>query len=96
MHAISTSKLSAIVGLQLPITFLKDLGLQPAYERPAGGAMWSVEDIDEIILEIGLHFLNKANTKSSLLAPYGYKKNGEPAKKRGRPSKYIVNWKTPT
>jgi hypothetical protein len=88
MNTISTSRLSTIVGLQLPIAFLKSLGLEPAYEKYSG-AMWNVEDVDEIILEIGLHFVNKASTKSSLIAPYGYKKNGEPSLKRGRKEKHV-------
>ena len=83
MNTISTSGLSTIVGLQLPIAFLKSLGLEPAYEKHSG-AMWNVEDINEIVLEIGLHFINKAETKSSPPAPYGYKKNGDPRKKTGR------------
>jgi hypothetical protein len=83
MSTISTSKLSEIVGLHIPIVFLKDLGLKPAYETKSG-AMWNESDVDSIFLELGLHFLNKS--KLNLEAPYGYKKNGEPSKKRGRPS----------
>jgi len=83
MNTISTSRLSTIVGLQLPIAFLKSIGLEPVYEKHSG-AMWSVDKIDEIILEIGLHFINRAETESSPSAPYGYKKNGDPRKKTGR------------
>jgi|APGre2960657423_1045063.scaffolds.fasta_scaffold04860_4 hypothetical protein len=88
MNTISTSRLSTIVGLQLPIAFLKSIGLEPAYEKHSG-AMWSVDKIDEIILEIGLHFINRAETESSSPAPYGYKKNGEPSLKRGRKEKHV-------
>ena len=86
MNTISTSKLSEIIGLQLPIVFLKDLGLKPAYETK-NGAMWNESDVDSISLELGLYFINKF--KSSVAAPHGYNKNGEPSKKRGRPSKLI-------
>jgi hypothetical protein len=84
MNTISTSKLSEIIGLHIPIVFLKDLGLKPAHETKTG-AMWNESDVDFIFLELGLHFLNKS--KLNVDAPHGYKKNGEPAKKRGRPFK---------
>jgi hypothetical protein len=87
MNTISTSKISAIVGLQIPIVFLKNLGLEPAYETK-NSAMWNESDVDSIFLELGLHFLNKS--KLNLDAPHGYKKNGEPSKKRGRPSKFLT------
>ena len=84
MNTISTSRLSTIVGLHLPVSFLKGLGLQPAFEKNPHGTMWHLDDVDDIMLEIGLHFINRAETESSLPAPYGYKKNGDPRKKTGR------------
>jgi hypothetical protein len=83
MNTISTSKLSTIIGLQLPIAFLKSLGLEPAYEKHSG-AMWNESDINSILIEIGTHFINKAVDSD---APYGYKKNGEPRKKCGPKTK---------
>jgi hypothetical protein len=84
MKTISTSKLSEIVGLHLPISFLKTIGLNPAMETKLG-AMWNESDVNYIFLELGLHFLNKSD--SHAVAPHGYKKNGHPSKKRGRPSR---------
>jgi hypothetical protein len=90
MTTISTSKLSGIAGLGLPVKFLKDLGLEPVYDKYPHGTMWDVEDVDNILLEIGLHFINKSKIGVDQYAPYGYKKNGEPAKKRGRVSRLQI------
>ena len=86
---ISTSKLSAMVGLHLPVSFLKGLGLQPAFEKYPHGTMWYLHDVDDIMLEIALHFLGRVKTRSPAFAPYGYKKNGEPSLKRGRKEKHV-------
>lgn len=84
MNTISTSKLSEMVGLQLPIIFLKSLGLEPEFETKSG-AMWNEDDINSILIEIGAHFINRASPDP--IALYGYKKNGEPRKKSGRKAK---------
>jgi hypothetical protein len=95
MATMSTSRLSEIIGVHVSIKFLKDLGIKPVFETK-NGAIWDEGELDSILMEMGVYFLNKSKDATSLNAPYGYKKNGEPSKKRGRPSKYTVNWKTPT
>ena len=69
METISTSELSKIAGISLPVIFLKSIGLKPAFESKVG-AMWNKSDVDSILMQVGLYFI----TKSS-----------KPAKKRGRP-----------
>ena len=86
MATISTSKLSQIAGLQLPVLFLKSLGIKPDFETSSGGAMWNESDVNSILIQVGLHFINKTVLDPD--APYGYKKNGDPAKKRGRKSRH--------
>jgi len=90
MNTISTTKLGKLIGLPVSIDFLKNIGVKPIYQTGYRTAMWDENDLNHILMEMGLHFINKANTKSSLVAPHGYKKNGEPSKKRGRPSKFLT------
>ena len=87
MNTVSTTAISKIVGLQIPVSFLKGLGFKPVFETSNGSALWNQFDVDSIILEMGLHFINKSRKFVDPKAPYGYKKNGEPSKKRGRPCK---------
>jgi hypothetical protein len=87
MSTISTTRLGHLIGLPVSIQFLKDLGVEPIHQTGYRTAMWDEDDLNHILMEMGLHFINKANTEASLLAPHGYKKNGEPSKKRGRPSR---------
>jgi len=85
MNTISTTAVSKIIGLQVPVVFLKSLGFKPMFETTGGGAMWNKLEVDAMLMEMGLHFINKSKKIVDPSAPYGYKKNGEPAKKRGRP-----------
>jgi hypothetical protein len=87
MKTISTTAVSKIVGLQISVGFLKSLGFKPVFETSNGSAMWNEVEIDSMLLELGLHFINKSKKIVDPQAPYGYKKNGEPSKKRGRPCK---------
>ena len=87
MTTISTTKLGTLIGLPVSVEFLKNLGIEPLHQTGYRTAMWDEDAVDEIIFEIGLHFINKAKPESSVNALYGYKKNGEPAKKRGRTSR---------
>ena len=85
MNTISTTAVSKIVGLQVPVAFLKSLGFKPAFETTGGGAMWNELEFDAMLMEMGLHFINKSKKVVDPNAPYGYKKNGQPSKRRGRP-----------
>jgi hypothetical protein len=89
MNTISTTAVSKIIGLQVPVVFLKSLGFKPVFENTGGGAMWNEVEVDAMLMEMGLHFINKSKKIVDPSAPYGYKKNGEPSKKRGRPSTTI-------
>jgi hypothetical protein len=86
MKTISTTAVSKIIGLQVPVVFLKSLGFKPVFETTGGGAVWNEFEIDAMLMEMGLHFISKSEKMNDPEAPYGYKKNGEPSKKRGRPS----------
>lgn len=85
MDTVSTTAVSKMVGLQVPVGFLKSLGFKPVFETANGSAMWNKLEIDLMLLEMGLHFINKSKKIVDPAAPYGYKKNGEPSKRRGRP-----------
>jgi hypothetical protein len=87
MTTLSTSRLSEIIGVHVSINFLKNLGIKPVFETK-NGAIWDEGELDSILIEMGVYFLNKSKDATPLDAPHGYKKNGEPAKKRGRPSKH--------
>ena len=85
--SISTTNLGKVIGVSVSIKFLENLGFKPVYRLGYQTAMWNESDIESILLEMGLHFINKAKLNPS--APHGYKKNGEPALKRGRKEKHV-------
>ena len=69
METISTSELSKIAGISLPVIFLKSIGLKPAFENKVG-TLWNKDEVDSILMQVGLYFITKSDKS---------------VKKRGRP-----------
>jgi hypothetical protein len=100
MKTISTTLINQrLNGISVTGKFLKDIGFTPAFETK-NGIMWYEEDVSYMLMAIGIYFFTKSQElrrdeqkqlEEDYLkthAAFGYKKNGEPAKKRGRPSKF--------
>jgi hypothetical protein len=98
MKTISTTAINQrLGGINVTGKYLKDIGFTPAFETK-NGIMWYEEDVGYMFMAIGINFFKKSQEvrrderkqlEEDYLktgAMYGYKKNGEPAKKRGRPS----------
>jgi hypothetical protein len=100
MKTMSTTEINLrLSGVSVTGKYLKDMGFVPAFETK-NGIMWHEEDVSYMLMAIGINFFIKSQEmrrkeQRQLEEDYlkthpvfGYKKNGEPAKKRGRPSKF--------
>lgn len=63
---ISTSQISALCGVMVTTTFLKDLGINPAFET-GNGLHWHEDDLPLIYMKLAEHFLRKATKETEKL-----------------------------
>ena len=58
-ETISTTQLSKIVGINLPVQLLRDWGIKP-FAQTKTGFFWAREDVPLILMQISKHFSDKA------------------------------------
>lgn len=60
---ISTSQISALCGVMVTINFLKELGINPAFET-GNGLHWYEDDLPLIYMKMAEHFIRKATKET--------------------------------